>query len=143
VSGPIAEATAEIVRIYSRVRTGGFDTHQFIRSYTWRPIASMVDLFGTANLEITDAGEVVRGREGFHSRAFGDYDDLRQLVGSGDGSRPQTILGLSTRDPDETSDDSSSSRDANIAARLDTRKEKRIAVLKYIFALGASCGVLG
>jgi hypothetical protein len=140
---PIAEATEEIVRAYSQVKTRHFDVHEFIRSYTWRPIASMVDLFGTANLEINDRGEVVRGREGFHSRAFGDYDDLRQLVNTSDGSRPQTILGLTTRDPDETSDDTDSSRDTNIAARLDTRKEKRIAVLKYLFQLGASCGVLG
>lgn len=140
---PIAEATEEIVRAYSQVKTRQFDVHQFIRSYTWRPIASMVDLFGTSNLEINDRGEVVRGREGFHSRAFGDYDDLRQLVNTSDGSRPQTILGLTTRDPDETGDDSATGRDANIAARLDTRKEKRIAVLKYLFQLGASCGVLG
>jgi hypothetical protein len=140
---PIAEATEEIVRAYSQVKTRNFDVHQFIRAYTWRPIASMVDLFGTANLEINDRGEVVRGREGFHSRAFGDYDDLRQLVNTSDGSRPQTILGLTTRDPDETGDDSNASRDANISARLDTRKEKRIAVLKYLFHLKASCGVLG
>lgn len=140
---PIAEATEEIVRAYSQAKTRNFDVHQFIRAYTWRPIASMVDLFGTANLEINDSGEVVRGREGFHSRAFGDYDDLRQLVNTSDGSRPQTILGLTTRDPDETGDDSDTSREANIAARLDTRKEKRIAVLKYLFQLGASCGVIG
>lgn len=139
----IDEAVEEIVRAYSQVKTRNFDVHQFIRSYTWRPIASMVDLFGTSNLEINDSGEVVRGREGFHSRAFGDYDDLRQLVSSSDGSRPQTILGLSTRDPDETGDDTDTSRDANIAARMDTRKEKRLPVLKYLFQLGASCGVLG
>lgn len=139
----IAEATAEIVRAYSRVKLQKFDVHQFIRAYTWRPIASMVDLFGTANLEINDDGEVVRGREGFHSRAFGNFDDLRELVGPTDGQRPQTILGLSTRDPDESSNDTNAERDTNIAARLDTRKEKRIQILKYLFALGASCGVLG
>lgn len=140
---PIAEATEEIVRTYSQVKLRNFDTHAFIKAYTWRPIASMVDLFGTANLEINDDGEVVRGREGFHSRAFGDFDDLRQLVGNTDGSRPQTILGLTTRDPDETGDGSREDRDANISRRLDTRREKRIAVLKYLYALGSSCGVLG
>jgi len=139
----IAEATEEIVRAYSQVKYRKFDVHEFIRAYTWRPIASMVDLFGTANLEINDRGEVVRGREGFHSRAFGDYDDLRQLVNTSDGTRPRTILGLSAYDPDETGEDSRAARDAGISARLDTRKEKRIAVLKYLFHLGASCGVLG
>lgn len=140
--GAIAASVEEIVRIYSQVRREKFDVHEFIRSYTWRPIASMVDLLGTANLEINDRGDVVRGREGFHSRAFGDYDDLRQLVNNVEG-RPQTILGLSTRDPDETGDDATSSRDAAISARMDTRKEKRIAILKYLAQLGASCGVLG
>jgi hypothetical protein len=138
----ISEAVEEIVRAYSQVRTRKFDVHEFIRSYTWRPIASMVDMLGTANLEINDSGSVVRGREGFHSRAFGDYDDLRQLVNNAEG-RPQTILGLTTRDPDETGDTATASRDEAISARLDTRKEKRIAVLKYLSQLGASCGVLG
>ncbi len=139
--GPIAEATEEIVRIYSQVKTRNFDVHQFIRAYTWRPIASMVDLFGTANLEISDSGEVLRGVEGFHSRAFGDFDDLRQLVGPGSGDRPRTIMGLSITSPDETS--ASDDRNTNIAARMDTRKEKRLQVFRYLYALMASRGILG
>lgn len=141
--GSIAEATEELVRIYSLVKLNRYDVHAFIKSYTWRPIASMVDMFGTANLEINDQGEVTRGVEGFHSRAFGDFDDLRQLVGPGDSTRPQTILGLTVDNPDETGDDERSSRSGPIAARLDTRREKRVAVLRYVLSLGASCGVLG
>ncbi len=140
---PIGEAVEELVRVYSRAKLDGYDVHEFIRSYTWRPIASMVDMFGTSNLEITDAGETVRGREGFHSRAFGDFDDLRQLVSPSDGVRPQTILGVSTRSSDETGDSVSGSKDTRIASRLDTRKEKRIRVLKYLNALMASRGILG
>jgi len=139
---PIGEATEELVRIYSRVKLEGFDVHAFIKAYTWRPIASMVDLFGTANLEIDDHGTVTRGVEGFHSRAFGDFDDLRTLVSPGEGARPMTFLGLTTRDPDETSD-GSGQRDQEIAARMDTRKEKRTQVLKYLFDLMSSCGVVG
>lgn len=140
---PISEATEEVVRAYSAVKLGNFDVHQFIRAYTWRPIATMVDLFGTANLEIDENGAVQRGVEGFHSRSFGDFDDLRQLVGPGEGNRPQTILGLSTRDPDESGDDDSASRDQRIAARMDTRKEKRIAVLRYLTALMNQQGIVG
>lgn len=139
---PIAEATEEIVRAYSLVKINNFDVHNFLKAYGWRPIASMVDMFGTSNLEIANDGEVVRGREGFHSRAFGDYDDLRQLVGPGDGTRPQTILGLTTRDADEVGE-ARTERDDAISQRLDTRKEKRVAVLRYVNALGAACGVLG
>jgi hypothetical protein len=142
-ASPIAVGIEEVVRAYSLVKINRFDVHQFIRSYTWRPIATIVDLFGTANLEINDDGEVVRGREGFHSRAFGDFDDLRQLVGPGEGNRPQTVLGLTTRDPEEGGDSERASRDQKIAARMDTRREKRLQVLKYLNALLASRGVVG
>lgn len=143
VRSPIGLAAEEVVRIYSQVKLNRYDVHSFIRAYSWRPIASMVDLFGTANLEINDQGEVVRGVEGFHSRAFGDFDDLRQIIGPGDGSRPRTILGLAVDNPDETSDDARAAAAAPIAARMDTRKEKRTAVLRYLFSLMSSCGVLG
>lgn len=139
---PIADATEQVVRAYSLVKLNRYDVHNFLRAYNWRPIASMVDLFGTSNLEISDEGEVVRGREGFHSRAFGDFDDLRQLIGPGEGSRPQTILGLTTRSSDETGDDRAE-RDEAISARLDTRKEKRVRVLRYLLSLQAGCGILG
>lgn len=138
----IATATEEIVRAYSLVKLNRFNVSDFIQSYTWRPVATMVDMFGTANLEITDEGEVVRGVEGFHSRAFGDFDDLRQLVGPGDNGRPQTVLGLTTRDSDESGDDRAE-RDEAISARLDTRREKRVAVLRYLASLLNSCGILG
>lgn len=140
----IAQAVEELTRIYSRVRQGRYDVNEFLRSYTWRPVASMVDMFGTANLEISDDGTVARGYEGFHSRAFGDFDDLRQLVRNVEG-RPATILGLSTRDVDDPRgrEQTRSSRDATIAANLDTRKEKREQITRYLFALAASRGILG
>lgn len=143
--GTINEAIDELVKVYSRVRFERWDTNEFLRSYTWRPIATMVDLFGTANLEINDDGEVVRGVEGFHSRAFGPYDDLRQLVSNNTGDRPPRILGLTTDDPDDprTTDTSRAERDAGIAARLDTRREKRTQILLYLRALVASRGILG
>lgn len=139
---PIAHAIDEIVRIYSRIKANRYDVHEFVRTYTWRPIASMVEVFGTANLEITDEGEVVRGVEGFHSRAFGDFDDLRQLVGPVDGVRPRTVIGVSTEDSDETGTASATSPEA-ISARLDTRKEKRLYVLRYLYRQLSSSGIRG
>lgn len=135
----IADAVTDIVQIYSRVKHQNYDVHQFLKAYTWRPVASMLDLFGSANLEINDKGEVVRGIEGFHSRAYGDYDDLRQLVSPGDGNRPRTIIGLQTEDTDSDR----SRRDQAMAARMDTRKEKREKVLRYMQALLNSEGLVG
>ena len=136
---PIKKAVDDIVRIYSATRTQHYDTPAFVNNYTWRPIATMVDMFGSADLQIGEDGVVTQGREGFHSRSFGDYDDLRQLVAGGPGS-PQTILGVKAS-KGETSADQTSPQ-AKIAARLDTRKEKRMAVLRYLTALSASRGVV-
>lgn len=144
--GSIEQATVTLVDAYSRIRRNRFDVDDFVKSFTWRDIASMVDMFGTSNLEIDDDGEVVRGVEGFHSRAFGDFDDLRQLTRTVDGDRVATILGLTTTDADETDDPAASeraSRDTERARRLDTRKEKRLAVLRYVHAVLATRGILG
>lgn len=139
----IGLAIDQVIRAYSVARLNGFDVNEFLRAYTWRPIATAVDILGTANLEIDDNGEVRRGVEGFHSRAFGDFDDLRTLVGPGDGDRPRRILGLST-EPDETRADSArASKESQISARLDTRKEKRLPVLRYLYGLMAQRGIVG
>lgn len=139
---PISTAVDELVRVYSQIKHRHYDVDQFIKSYTWRPIASIVDIFGTANLEIDDRGEVTRGVEGFHSRAFGDYDDLRTLVSPGEHGQPATILGLHVYDPaEEENPNAQPSGDATISARLDTRKEKRLQVLKYLHALIYTRGV--
>jgi hypothetical protein len=98
----------------------------------------MVDIFGSADLEINEFGVVERGIEGFHSRAYGDVDDLRQLAVTVAGT--QTILGLKPK-PNPLSKNKKDA-DAPIAKRLDTRKEKRLAVLRYLAALAASRGVL-
>ena len=140
----VANAIEDVVRAYSLVRQRQFDINEFIRAYTWRPIATITDLFGTANLRINDEGTVERGVEGFHSRAFGDYDDLRQLVRNVEG-RPASILGLTVRDSTAEGGGTNAqpSRDATISARLDTRREKRVQVFRYLHALLASRGILG
>lgn len=147
IGGSIEEAVTSLVDSYSAIKRNRFDVDDFLRSYTWRRVASMVDIFGTSNLEIGDTGEVVRGVEGFHSRAFGDFDDLRQLVREVDGERrPATILGLTTMDEDDATDPASqqrAARDGQRSARMDTRKEKRLAVLRYVHATLATRGILG
>ena len=130
----IGDAVYDLVNIYSKVKSEGADVNNFIRGYTWRPIATAMDILGTSDLDIDDKGNVVRGLEGFHSRAFGDYDDLRTLVSQEDASGGSRVLGLRLDGSEE---------EAAISARLDTRKEKRQVVLKYLHALLSSRGILG
>lgn len=69
--------------------------------------------------------EVV-GKEGFHSRAFGDVEDLFGLV----SPTVQRVLGLSD-----------SKR--KVAARLDVRKRRRDVVRSYLAELTGSRGLMG
>jgi hypothetical protein len=122
----IQAAAGFIVQTYSYVKQGGIDVEDFIRSYTWRPIASMVDMFGTSDLQFTGDGvAVLQGIEGFHSRAFGPYEDLFGLV----TSDIETVLGLAR---------------ASRAAKMgDTRLRKQNAVKEYVAALQFARAVLG
>jgi len=52
---------------------------QFLDTFTARPIATLNDVMGSKNLRYDDAGKVITGREGFHSRAFGLYTDFALL----------------------------------------------------------------
>jgi len=122
----IDQSVAFLVQTYSYVRQSGVDVEDFLRTYTWRPIASMVDMFGTSDLMLSEDGEtVLQGIEGFHSRAFGPYEDLFGLV-TGD---IETVLGLG--------------RASRGAKQGDTRKRKRDAVLEYVAALQFARAVLG
>jgi hypothetical protein len=122
----IQQAVDFLLLTYSYVRISSNDVDQFVRSYTWRPIASLIDMFGTSDLKFDEKGErVLEGFEGFHSRAFGDFDNLFGLA----GPDVQDILGVK--------------RGSTAAMRADTRKRKLQAVQAYVSALLFSRGVLG
>lgn len=122
----IQDAVDFLTLTYSFIRQNGFNVDEFIRSYTWRPIASMVDIFGTTDLEFSaDGQDVLRGIEGFHSRAFGPYDDLFGLV----SPEIEDILGIK--------------RNTASAQKADTRKRKQEAVQQLSAALTFSRGILG
>jgi len=123
----IQQAVQFLVLTYSYMKQAGdINIDDFIKAYTWRPIASMVDMFGTYNLKLsTDGARVLEGFEGFHSRAFGQYADLFGLA----TPEVESILGVT--------------RGEAAAARMDTRKRKQDAVLDYITALQLSRAVLG
>jgi hypothetical protein len=111
---------------YSYIKQQGIDIEEFIRAYTWRPVATVVDMFGTDDLQFNESGEeVISGVEGFHSRAFGPYDNLFGLV----GPQIEDILGVK--------------RGEQSAQRADTRKRKLERVQQYVSALRFSRALLG
>lgn len=112
--------------IYSYIKQEGLDVEEFIRTYTWRPIATMVDMFGTEDLKYSSDGQaVLQGVEGFHSKAFGNYDDLFGLV----GPEVEDILGIK--------------RGSQAAQKADTRKQKLQRVKEYISAIAFNTALLG
>lgn len=122
----IEAAVAFIVMTYSYVKSQNLDVDDFIRTYTWRPIATMIDMFGTSDLTLDQAGHsVIRGIEGFHSRAFGPYDDLFGLV----TPDIENILGMT--------------RGSTAAQRGDVRKRRQEAVQNMVGVLEYARAVLG
>jgi len=122
----IQQAVAYIVLTYSIVKQAKFDVNQFITAYGDRPIATMLDMFGSSDLQWDETGrEVASGIEGFHSRAFGQQEDLFGLV----TSDIESIVGIK--------------RGSEQAQKMDTRKTKQDAVLEYVSALRLGRGLLG
>ncbi len=122
----IAQAVDFLILTYSYIRQADADADEFIKAYTWRPIASMVDMFGTNDLALSEDGaRVISGYEGFHSRAFGQYEDLFGLV----TTDIESVLGIK--------------RGEAASQKTDTRKRKQDAVLDYVSALQLSRAILG
>lgn len=122
----IQQAVEFLHLTYSYIRRAGLDVDEFIGSYTWRPIVSMLDMFGTGDLAYSTDGEmVVSGFEGFHSRAIGPYENLFGLV----SAELESVVGIK--------------RGSTAASRLDTRLAKREQVEKYVAQLLFSNAVLG
>jgi hypothetical protein len=124
--GSIQKAAEFLHLTYSYIRQQDADTEEFIRAYTWRPIATMVDMFGTTDLEYSSDGfQRLNGIDGFHSQAFGPYNDLFGLV------RPEIedLVGIK--------------RNTQAAQKADTRKDKLEKVQEYISALKFSRAILG
>lgn len=123
----IQQAVEFLVLTYSYIKQSqNVDVDEFIRSYTWRPIASMLDMFGTSDLEYNEDGTtVLQGIEGIHSRAFGPYDNLFGLV----TPDIESIVGIS--------------RGSTVAQRVDTRLRKQDAVKFYVEVLSFARAILG
>lgn len=126
VGATIEQAVAFLMATYSQIKNAGADVEEFIRSYTWRPVATMVDMFGTGDLQLSpDGSSIVQGIEGFHSRAFGPFNDLFGLV----TPEIEEVTGIK--------------RGTNAAQKSDTRKQKQDAVKDYLAGLGIGRGIIG
>lgn len=122
----IEQAAAFLQATYSHIKLAGLDIEDFIRSYTWRPIATMVDIFGTRDLQLSPDGNfVMQGIEGFHSRAFGQFNNLFGLV----TPEIEDVVGLK--------------RGTTAAQKGDTRKVKQDAVKDYLAGLGIGRAIVG
>lgn len=122
----IEQAVAFLQATYSHIKQNGLDIEEFIRAYTWRPIATLVDMFGTTDLQLSPDGQfVLQGVEGFHSRAFGPFNNLFGLV----TQEIDEVVGLK--------------RGTTSATRGDTRKIKQDRVKDYVSALGFARAILG
>lgn len=122
----IQQAVSLIVLTYSAIKQGGLSVDEFIHSYTWRPIASMLDMFGTEDLQLSEDGtQVLQGVEGFFSRSFGPYEDLFGLT----TPEIDSIVGLK--------------KGSVQSQKADTRKKKHDAVLLYYSQIAFSKAVLG
>ncbi len=120
-----------LVRSYSAIRHNNLDVHEFIRAYTWRPMATLVNILGSRDLELDASGRVVSGIEGLHSRAFGHGElgrNLRNLV----DEDVRQILGFNIEQDR-----------GQVLERMDKRAEKAAKVAEYMRELEESRGLLG
>lgn len=122
----IQQAVDFLLQTYSYIKQNDVDVDEFIGAYTWRPIATLVDIFGTSDLQFDTSGEnVVQGFEGFHSRAVGPYNDLFGLV----DADIETVLNIK--------------RSSTAAQNVDVRGERRTQVEAYVTALLFGNALLG
>jgi hypothetical protein len=121
MSGILEGATIEnavdfLVHSYALTKASGYDVDSFIRNYTWRPIATMFDIFGSGDLVLDgDGNRAVSGVEGFHSRAFGPHSNLFGLLPYSD---IESLLGIDASDP-------------ATAARVDVRSRRYAIIQAY------------
>jgi len=87
---------------YGEIRRQGLDVHKFINDYTYRPIATLVDIFGTQDLEYEQDGNKLKlktGTPGFHSTSIAPFGNLLGLVDNPDIELPRSNENKSSRVP--------------------------------------------
>jgi len=156
IPGSIEEAVDSLAIIYSLLRTRGADIHDFIKQYTKRPIANLEQILGSHNLAFADNGEIDPNiqddvMEGFHSRAFGDYNTDVKLPDR-EGAKPEPGKdALKALFPGQSNPASVTRKNifnrgnppSSILPELDPRGRARARVRLYLQELTVSRGLLG
>ena len=126
VDAPSVETAIDVLAFqYGEVVKNGLDVNRFVNDYTYRPIATMEDILGSEDLELEVIGndiKTVKGRLGFHSVAVSGETNLRGLLS--DPSLP-----IENRINKRT-----------IPISIDTRKERKESVQKYVDKLRLNSG---
>jgi hypothetical protein len=156
IPGSIEEAVDALVIIYGMIKQRGGDVHDFIREYTKRDIANIEDMLGTFGLEFDDLGGVVvpsdedNPIEGFHSRAYGDYNtDVKLPVRegvepqAGDNALKALFPGVPSGTAVERGRITNPGKKTSIRPELDPRGRARARVLAYVRELEFSRGLMG
>lgn len=133
---PDIESSVDVLAyIYGEVRRLNLDVHRFINDYTRRPIATMLDIFGSVDLAYTvndqaDTLTLVSGKPGFHSTAVADVGGrLRGLIDNPDLELSRLKSGAGKKAP--------------VSRDLDPRPGRRAKVVEYLQEIGTSTGNLG
>ncbi len=129
---PDIEASLDaLAYIYGEVRRLGLDVHRFVNDYTFRPVATMRDMFGSANLSYKVVGTKLdpeQGYAGFHSTSIAPFDKLLGLLDNPDLALPRI---------------NSKGKRTKISTTLDPRPGRRSRVQAYVDEIHASRGSLG
>lgn len=132
----IERAVNVVAYFYGTVRSQGKDIDQFVRSFTYRPIATMADIFGTSDLAISYDGKgvptVTTGKPGFHSLSI-DSKAIKQGNLAGLLQEPDKLLPRINNTGDKSP----------IPPVYDVRKEKLDQVEAYVEALSKGPGLRG
>lgn len=132
----VESAIDTLAYIYGEVRRLGRDVHRFVNEYTYRPIATLKDIFGSDDLEYKlgpdgKSLEVLSGTPGFHSTAVLRPPNNVNLLGLADD--PDLALPrLSPRGAVGT-----------LSKTLDPREQRREQVEEYVKDLQSWFGKLG
>ena len=76
----VAQGVDALSVIYGDLKYRGLSVHKFIHRYTFRPIATMYEVFGSSDFKYDSSGKVSQGEEGFHSAAIANLDGLKALA---------------------------------------------------------------
>ena len=139
-----------LMHVYSYVKQNPeISVDDFIRSYTWRPIATMLEMFGTPDLAYkydpdARAQVVDEGIEGFHSRAFMPRGmSFENLNGNQSGDFAGDIFTLVPTNVEKMIGVSRDDKSSLFSMRGDVRKQKQDAVLEYLSSLLYARAILG